>query len=229
MSSIATNIESAARHSPVHEELDRLRPLWGVVDGMPVALALGDAATERSRAQTLGLCDVSAFARIVLKGPAAAGLLAAQQIAVPADVFGVSPLAQGGLIARTGGAEFFLEDGLEGQTVARVIAAVGSATPACYRVLRQDASFLLSGQRAAELFLQTCGFDFRQPPRRLVMTRVAGVSCSILRREIGGAGAFQLWCDGTYGAYLWRTLMDIVRELDGAAVGAAAFFPELIY
>ena len=227
ISTISTE-SAATRHSPVHEELEHLRPQWGIVDGMPVALSLADAAAERSLAQTLGLCDVSALARVVLKGPAAAGLLAGQQIAVPGDMYAIAPLGQGGLIVRTGGAEFFLEDGIAGQTVAQVVAAVGTTTPGCYRVLRQDASFLLSGKRAAELFLQTCNFDFRQPPKQLVMTRMVGVSCSIVHRELNGIGAFQVWCDGTYGAYLWHTLLEIVRELNGDAVGIAAFFPELV-
>jgi sarcosine oxidase subunit gamma len=59
------------------------------------------------------------------------------------------------------------------------------------------------------------------------MTRVAGVSCSILLREIRGIAAFQLWLDGTYGAYLWHTLEGIVRELGGAPIGLASLFPEL--
>ena len=97
-----------------------------------------------------------------------------------------------------------------------------------YRVVRQDASILLSGSRAAEVFLQTCGYDFRKPGDRLVMTRVAGVSCSILHRTINRLGTFQLWMDGSFGAYLWKTLLEIARELGGRPVGLACFFPELV-
>jgi hypothetical protein len=132
----------------------------------------------------------------------------------------------GGAIVIPGGGDYksFLMPGIFAQTI---VFAAGATTPGCYRALRQDASFLLSGARAAEVFLQTCGFDFRQPPKQLVMTRVVGVSCQIWRRENGGVGIFQMWCDGTYGAYLWHTLLEIVRELNGDAVGVACFFPEL--
>jgi hypothetical protein len=33
--------------------------------------------------------------------------------------------------------------------------------------------------------------------------------------------------DGSFGAYLWDTLLEIVRELGGDAVGLSAFFPDL--
>ncbi len=111
--------------------------------------------------------------------------------------------------------------------MAKVVANVGTEAAGCYRVVRHDASFLLSGRRTAEVLLQTCGYDFRQPTKQLIMTRVAGVSCSILFRELDGIAAFQLWLDGTYGVYLWHTLEQIVRELDGDVVGLAAFFPEV--
>jgi sarcosine oxidase subunit gamma len=59
------------------------------------------------------------------------------------------------------------------------------------------------------------------------MTRVAGVSVSAHHRELNGIGAYELWADGTYGAYLWETLLEIARELGGDAVGLSAFFPGL--
>jgi sarcosine oxidase subunit gamma len=51
------------------------------------------------------------------------------------------------------------------------------------------------------------------------MTQMAGVSCAVLPRQLGAVRAWQLWADGTYGPYLWETLLQIVRELGGDAVG----------
>src|SRR5262249_11243393 len=95
--------------------------------------------------------------------------------------------------------------------------------PGVYRVLRQDASLLLSGSQATEVLLETCGYDFREASPKVVMTRVAVVSCSILPRTLNGFSVFQLWLDGTYGFYLWETLLPIVRELGGSPVGIACF------
>jgi sarcosine oxidase subunit gamma len=213
---------------------------------MPVALAFGGRTAEQEQnvARTLGLCDLSAPERLTIKGPGAASFLEAQELAqsLPAEVFRVLPLKAGGLIARTGRAEFFLEDapapGGRVDVVARLSEfLLGSPQPGVYPALRQDASFLLSGDLASAVFLQTCGYDFRQaglglgpsPDQAavLIMTRVAGVSTWVLPRTINGIFVYQLWTDGTYGPYLWEMVLTITRELGGDAVGLSVFFPEL--
>jgi sarcosine oxidase subunit gamma len=212
---------------------------------MPVALTFGGRTLEQEQglARTLGLCDVSALHRSVIKGPGAGSFLEARGVAqtLPAEVLRVLPLKSGGLIARTGRAEFFLEDepGERGRmdVVAQLTESLLSIPqPGVYTALRQDASFLLSGDRAPAVLLQTCGFDFRQlgfrpspsPDRAtmMVMTRVAGVSTWVLHRTINGTAVYQLWADGTFGPYLWETLLKVTRESDGDAVGLSVFFPE---
>jgi sarcosine oxidase subunit gamma len=164
---------------------------------------------------------------MTLKGPGAAALLRERGISVPDAIFQVEAVPGGGIVARTGGAEFFLEDGWRGNAVSGLWQALTAPRPGVYRVLRQDASMLLAGTKATELLAQTCSYDFRQPGPHLVMTRVAGVSCSILPRSIEGRIAFQLWVDGTYGAYLWHVLLKIAEELGGGMVGVRCFFPLL--
>jgi sarcosine oxidase subunit gamma len=187
---------------------------------------------------------VSAFDRSVIKGPGAASFLEARGVAqaLPAEVFGVLSLKSGGLIARTGRAEFFLEDapgeGGRSRVVAQLIESLSSSPQAgVYTALRQDASFLLSGDRAPAVLRQTCALDFRQPgsgaspsPDQatvMVMTRVAGVSTWVVHRAIRGNAVYQFWADGTYGPYLWETLLEVTRESEGDAVGLSVFFPEL--
>jgi sarcosine oxidase subunit gamma len=88
------------------------------------------------------------------------------------------------------------------------------------------------------VLLQTCGYDFRQAGVRprpspdpaaalMVMTRVAGVSTWVLPRILNGITVYQLWSDGTYGHYLWETLLELTRELGGDAVGWSVFFPDV--
>jgi sarcosine oxidase subunit gamma len=233
------------RLSPVHDQLDHLHPRWGALDGMPVALAVGGGTLEQEQglARRLGLCDVSALHRTVIKGPGAAAFLEARGVAqaLPAEVLGVLPLTSGGLIARTGRAEFFLEaapgEGGRLNVVAQLAESLSRfPQPGVYTALRQDASFLLSGDHALAVLLQTCGFDFRRAgfvpsPRPdqatvMVMTRVAGVSTWVVHRAINGNTVYQLWADGTYGPYLWETLLKITRESDGDAVGLSVFFPD---
>jgi len=89
-------------------------------------------------------------------------------------------------------------------------------------VPRQDVELLLCGARIGELLLQTCSFDFASldfAERPVVLTSMAGVGVTVLPVAIGAGPAYRIWCDITYGAWLWRTLTAIARELGGGPVG----------
>jgi len=209
---------------------------------MPVPLDFGDPAAEREQAETLALCDVSALPRVTLKGPGAQTFLTEQGLPGLGEIYEWRPLAGGGLIVRTGAAEYSLEDGPGGDLLTRLDKAIenrkAKSENPVYRALRQDAAMLLPGRRAVEVLAQTCGYDFRgeagsqskieNQKSKMVMTRIAGVSCSVLPRQFNGIVAFQLWTDGSYGLYLWETLLEIVRELGGSVAGLSCFFPSLV-
>jgi sarcosine oxidase subunit gamma len=191
---------------------------------MAVPLQLDGPAKESDIAKVVAIADASFLPRLVIKGLQAASFLEAHGVTIPGDLLTVAPLESGGLIARTGGSEFFLEDGINGSVVDRIETAIGAGAKGVYRVLRQDAALILSGARAGELFRHVCSYDFiGEPHSHLVFTQVAGLSCSVLRQELNGMPVFRLWTDGTYGIYIWRTLL----ELGGGAVGTAVFFPAL--
>ena len=224
---------TATRLSPLYDALhgakEHPRAEWGEVSGMPVPCCLDEPSREADLAKHLALADASFLSRIVVKGSQATLFLQSQNIPIPASILKIAPLEQGGLIARTGGSEFFLEDGVIGNIVASLEKSLGSnGQPGVYPVLRQDAALILSGARAGELFRHVSSYDFlNEPHHDLVFTQVAGLSCSVLRQTINGVPAFRLWTDGTYGLYIWHTLLAIAQELGGGAVGTAVFFPEL--
>src|SRR5690606_6981065 len=103
--------------------LEHLHARFADVEGMPVAVSYGDAAKEKAAAADLGLCDVSFLSRVTLKGPAAATVLGSKQIAVPEKVLDVATIHGGGIVARTGSSEFFIEDGLRGINVQQLAVA----------------------------------------------------------------------------------------------------------
>lgn len=186
---------------------------------MRAPLSLTDSALEQSRLNVLGLADVSALARLVVKGPAAAELLASCGLPAPDVMYGHMPLAGGGLVVRTGGAEFFLEEGPLGADLARLEEALATNPPNVYRVPRQDVSLLLAGREALTLLGQTCGYHFAAGGGQFVFTQVVGVACSARPRQLAAGRVWQLWADGTYGPYLWETLVEIAAELGGGPVG----------
>jgi sarcosine oxidase subunit gamma len=215
------------RRSPAHDALEHLKPRWGRLQDMPVALDYGDPRAEAERAKVLALCDVSAFPRITVKGPGASRWLEDQGLEVPAGIYNAGRAGRTDRIIRTGGAEFLIEDGVDGQTARRLISTQNERVPDVYRIPRQDASYLLTGRDANDVLLETCGVDFSAREEKAVFSRVAGVSCALLAVEVHQIPAFQIWCDPSYGPYLWETLLEIVREKGGGPVGMSSVFPEL--
>jgi sarcosine oxidase subunit gamma len=172
------------------------------------------------------LADLSALRRTGLKGPGAADWLHAHGVPVPSRPNAWSPLDGGGLIARLGRSEFLVEDGPRGNSALTVQAELGTGVSGVYPVLRQDAALLVRGEGVRELFAQTCSIDVSAIPpqeRTVTLTMMVGVAVTIIAASPDDG--FRIWCDGTYGAYLWDTLLEISTELGGGAVGLSAALP----
>ena len=58
------------------------------------------------------------------------------------------------------------------------------------------------------------------------MTMMVGVAVTVLTAGFGRTPCYRIWCDGTYGAYLWNTLLEIASELGGGAIGLAPVLPD---
>jgi sarcosine oxidase subunit gamma len=216
------------RRSPLHDVTSALGPTWSTRDGMtiPFLFDAGDAA----RAARLGIVDLSFLARCGLKGPDSVAWLASQGIVAPA-VNCWAPLPDGGLVARLGKTEFLVEDASGGTLVARLAAVLAPAPAGVYPVLRQDAAFALTGSALDALLQQTCSVNFKtldRETRQLALTSMVGVAVVITPHEMAGQACYRLWCDGTYGAYLWQTLHGIALELGGGAAGIGCLMPEAV-
>ena len=221
---------SATRHSSVHDALARLNPRWGEIGSMPVALDFGDSERESALKERVAICDLSALNRFGVKGSRAAKWLRDHGIAVPrsANSWSHLPKVQG-LVARLGTSEFLVEDGPSGSMVETLRASLNSGSDGLYPVVRQDAAFTLTGSRAKEVMLQTCGLDFdsvNYGERPVFFTRVALISALVLPQVDGDTFTFRLWCSYPYGLYLWEELNEIVEEFGGGVVGISALFED---
>lgn len=209
------------RRSPVHGQLEPLGPTWALHHGCPLALHFGDPQQERAARTGGSLCDVSACVTIGLKGPGAAERLA-QQAPVPDAIYGSALRPDGSLLVRTGPDEFLIDGGFTPRRPAAPGAGDSEPAPGVHVLVRADATFLLAGTLSRAVLAQTCGVDFDEmAPHRLIMTRLAGVSCAILPQP-DDTPVYRIWADYSYGPWLWRTLAEILTELGGAIVGAAA-------
>ncbi|MHB8848940.1 MAG: hypothetical protein ACYC43_10910 [Burkholderiales bacterium] len=207
------------RKSPLHDGIALLQPEWGIHNDMPTALQF-DLSDSR-RMAVLGIADLSFLRRCGLKGPDSLDWLAKQEVVVP-EVNSWASIADGGLIARLGNTEFLLEDGPNGTMALYMQSQLADRPHGVYPVLRQDAAFVLTGTALQSLLRQTCSFNFMTldaAKRPLVLTTMVGVPVTMLPQATAMGIHYRVWCDGTYGEYLWRTLLDIASELNGGRAG----------
>lgn len=191
----------------------------------PVAHLSGVPVADAAAAGRLAVCDLSLQPRFGCKGPQAAAWLASQGIAVPAAPNSACPGENGvERVLRLGLGEFLVE--ADAARIASLYAA--QRQPGVYPVLRQDACFGLRGDRLNDLLLQTCNVNFSALAAQaapVVLTSMAGVGVVVLP-DVGAATPnCRIWCDGTFGPYLWRTLLAIAVELGGGASSAPTPFP----
>lgn len=180
------------------------------------------AAAQHAAAASLGLADASLTPRYGCKGPGATAWLESLGLPIPTATNSWLPLDGGGLIARLGFSEYLVEGPAD--LIARLAAT--PRTAGVYPVLRQDAALLLGGARLDELLRQTCNVNFRPldlAARPVVLTSMVGVGVTVIPEQRNGLPFVRVWCDGSYGHYLWETLLGIAVELGGGAVAAHSF------
>lgn len=119
--------------------------------------------------------------------------------------------------------EFLIEDSLHTQIAPQLSTACQQPPVKVYPILRQDAAIALIGTEINQLLLQTCSFNFHAlslAERPVILTSLVGVTVTVIPDERAGRPFYRIWCDRTFGAYLWQTLLAIAIELGGGAIGA---------
>ena len=182
-----------------------------------VAELLTDVARQTEAAAVLGVSDVSLDVRCGCKGPGTIAWLDSLEVPVPEKPNTWLPLGEGGRIARLGMTEFLIEG--DAVVVERLSAAPRAA--GVYPVQHEDAALILGGARVNELLRQTCNVNFaalKLADRPVVLTSLVGVGVTVLPEQTAQGLIYRIWCDGSYGRYLFETLHDIAHELGGGTV-----------
>jgi sarcosine oxidase subunit gamma len=217
----SSDTKSIPQTSPVAFAQLKTTAKWNVVNGMKTAVSFASAEIEQARKKTLGVTDVSCFSRYGVKGPHASQWLAEHAIAIPSNPNSWTLCDQKTLVLRLGGSEFLIEDQLGGLACNK-LASDTNRVPSVYKVPRADASFILSGSEVLNMFSELCALDLREkslPAKDVIMTQIAGISAIVLRQTLHGEPIYRVWCDGTYGPYLYEVMLEIATELGGGAVG----------
>lgn len=207
------------RVSPLTAAVSALQPVWGEVHGMRMPLRFGEG--EEEQFGPLALADMSCMPKLTLKGPMAGTWLSERRTAggPGGRVVPFMPVGRFGCIARTGTHEFFLEADDRQAWFSLLSRDLRQSPAGVYRQERQDAEILLAGEKSRAVMARTCAHSFHGDPPGIILTRVAGISCAVLFVPSGSAPLYRVWCEPSYGVYLWEELLAIVRELGGAPVG----------
>lgn len=204
------------RLSPIHDLLQPLNGEWREINGMPALMRTEPQPTA------VGIADLSFLTRFGVKGANAAAWLANQGLSIPTRPNTWRFLPAGGMIARLGLTEFLVEDSLSSDVSPR-LATISYFPPKVYPVLRQDLALGLVGDRVYQLLRQTCSVNFQALSLSdcpVVLTSMVGVAVTVVPGEHQGQPYYRIWCDGTFGAYIWHTLVEIATQLGGGAIGA---------
>ena len=207
------------RTSPLWDVLRSYEPRWGLAGDMHYAQSIPGEAINVAR---LGLADLSHRPRFGVKGPQAANWLTKQGVATPAQPnswLALDAADPGSFVLRLGLSEFLIE----GKAANPLQARIEPPPPGVYPVLREDTEIALLGPQVNELLRQTCNVNFRAldiSARPVVLTSMAGITVTILPGSLRDTPYYRLWCDYSFGNYLWQTLLEIASELGGGPIGA---------
>ena len=120
------------------------------------------------------------------------------------------------VIGRLGNTEFFLEESGTAPGIAALEQRLQGEAGA-WPVLREDFGVVLGGARAGEALAEVCNVDFAALPlaqKPVVMTLMTGVAVLVLPQ----GASYRIWCDPSFGSYLWETLREVVGTTTGNTV-----------
>jgi sarcosine oxidase subunit gamma len=168
------------------------------------------------------IADASSLVRMGLKGPRAADWLMEAKISVPAQSNSwqpTSPTNSWDVIARLGSTEFFLEEDASSPRIGALIDELGNGARHVYPVLREDRALVLGGHEVERRVLaQVCNVDFAGldlAAHSAVLTLMIGVAVLVVPQAHETGRRYRIWCDPSFGQYLWSTLEQIVGEAGG--------------
>lgn len=205
------------RTSPLADVQVAQAARWIDLENMPSVAAFEREAAEALDVVAIG--DLSHRRRIGVKGPGAAAALAALGLATPAQPNSWCRTADA-IVARLGLTEYLIEDSAGGDAVSRVQALPDTA--GVYPVPRFDAELVVAGPQAVDLFRQTCAVDLSTLDAAggaLALTSMVGVGVTVAAVMTPAGVTYRIWCDGTYGGYLWQTLCEVAEDMGGGWIG----------
>jgi sarcosine oxidase subunit gamma len=163
--------------------------------------------------------------RVGLKGPLAAEWLQQRGIAIPdrANAWTAITQSENDVVMRLGWTEFCFEQSVYAEEFTTLSNALASPIPGVYPVLREDRTFVIGGSLADAVLAEVCNVDFRSfalIERHAVMTMMTGVAVTVVPQGNVAQRRYLIWCDPSFGDYLWSSLSDVVADITNSGGGS---------
>ncbi len=202
------NAHSPARLSPLHALHVAAGAVFTEVASWQIVGSYGDAEGEsRAAAASAGVCDISGRSAVRIKGTRLGDARAGN---VPA----VGSVQQDDdlLIARLT-AEEALAIGPPSTTGSLLdpVSQAGDSTTYVIDLMSGLAGFRIVGPRARAVLAALTDLDLRDgsmPDQTCAQAGFAGVHGTLLRLDIAGEPAYELYVAREYGVYVWETVLE---------------------
>ncbi|NOG32236.1 sarcosine oxidase [Halomonas sp. TBZ9] len=199
---------------------------WQPLNGYAVEGAPDDSKEANvARLTQCSLSDLSALARLGVRGQKAAGFLTQHGYQLPSAPNQAVKQPDGSLVARLSASEYLLLGSLAdaGQRISQHETQWPSHQSGVYCLPRQDthAWLALSGPHISAVMAKLCGVDMRPnvfAPGQVAQTAVARANAIV----INAGACFYLLVDTALACYFWSVMLDAMQEFDGQPLSVTA-------
>jgi sarcosine oxidase, subunit alpha len=216
------------RLSPLHNRHQTQEARFDLRGGWLVPQSYVTSAEENAALQeSVGLLDISAQGKLMLKGNDAGAIVFA--------CFGEAPTKPGDVIviksshivvAELTPDEYLMltPPGTE-KEIANTLKAESASQDSFVSIIDQTSGLVglsISGQRSTSVMKKLCAISFNTkdfPNLCVAQSSFANVRTTIVHHDQGVTPTFALFADRSYGVYLWDTIQDAGREFGMQPVG----------
>ena len=216
------------RLSPLHNRHQTLKASIYHLGGWLIPEVYTSSADETAALRDrVGLGDISAMGKLVLKGTKANGIIIAHFGTIPikpGDV--IEDKSQQVLVAKMTSDEFLiLTQPGEEKELADLLETEIASHNIFVNIIDQTSGLvglLISGPKSIQLMRKLCALDFNStefPNLHVAQSSFAKVRAAIICHDRGDLTAYELYAGRSYADYLWTAILDAGKEFDIKPVG----------
>ncbi len=223
--------ETYCRRMPTYRLHEGMGAKFEAIGDIAAIHDYGDADFEAAAVRSLALVDLTALPRCGFKNEGAPEWLARNGVSIPDRANRATRQERGGLCLRLGGTDILVIASPYGDDLGpnelRAKWTAEKVKPCGWNAYREEGFnwFTLVGEQAPEFWSRVCAVDMRPsafPDLEVAQTRAFHMGGVIVRADISGVLAYNLFFDIASSDFLIDVAQETLRELGGVMVGLSA-------